>query len=83
MGQPQIDLLAAIVDRYDQSKEPVNPADFAQSPTQLQSVRECFRDFESKHLLAREAGDYRPTVTARELLELHIDDDVFLVDDAD
>jgi len=83
MGHSQIELLAAIVDRYDQSEQPVRPADFARTPTELRSIRDCFEDFESKHLLAREDGDYRPTVTARELLELDIDEDELLFLDCD
>lgn len=81
MGQSQIDLLAAIVERYDECEQPVKPVEFARTPTQLQSIRDCFEDFESKYLLAREDGHYRPTVTARELLELDIEDnEVLLLD---
>jgi len=83
MGRSQIDLLAAIVDRYDQSGQPVKPEDFARTPTQLRSIRDCFEDFESKYLLAREDGYYRPTVTARELLELDIGGDELLLLDCD
>lgn len=75
MGQPQIELLASIVDRYDESGNPVEPVEFASTPAQLQSIRDCFEDFESKYLLTVEDGGYRPTVTARELLELDIEDD--------
>jgi len=83
MGRSQLDLLAAIVDRYDQSGQPVKPEDFARTPTQLRAIRDCFEDFESKYLLAREDGDYRPTVTTRELLELDIEDDELLLLDCD
>lgn len=83
MGQTQIDLLAAIVDRYDESEQPVRPVEFAKTPTQLQSIRDCFEDFESKYLLTREDGDYRPTVTARELLELNIEEDGLLLLDCE
>jgi len=83
MGQSQIDLLAAIVDRYDECEQPVKPVEFARTPTQLQSIRDCFEDFNSKYLLAREDGGYRPTVTARELLELEIDDEELLLLDCD
>jgi len=83
MGQPQIELLAEIVARYDEREQPVEPADFASTQGELRSVRSCFEDFESKYLLKAVGDGYRPTVTARELLELDVDDETVLFLDCD
>jgi predicted transcriptional regulator len=65
----RIRLLTWLVDRYDTEEQPVTPAEVANR----------FDSLESQCLLATVEGGYRPTVTARELLELDIDDDTFLV----
>lgn len=83
MGQPQIELLASIVARYDEHEQPVTPEEFASTDSELNSIRACFDDFESKYLLKEIEGGYRPTVTARELLTLDIEDDAVLFLDCD
>jgi predicted transcriptional regulator len=74
-------LLAAIVDRYDETEGPVTPAAVAEArgrdPEHLAARFERYVDCA---LLAPADGGYRPTVTARELLALDCDGRVLIVD---
>lgn len=80
----QLQVLAWFVDRYDAAEQPVTPAEAADHfGIDADTARSCFEEFESNHLLQTVDGQgYRPTVTARELLELDFDDTEFLVLDA-
>lgn len=78
-----IELLSALVHRYDERGEPVTPAELAETvDADAALVREQFESFESKHLSKCVGAGYRPTVTARELLELDIGDDALVILDA-
>jgi predicted transcriptional regulator len=67
-------LLKHVVERYDQDERPVTPIEAARRLDIEESVAvECFAAFAKCHLVARENGGYRPTVTARELLALDWD----------
>jgi len=75
MTTSQMELLSVLVSEYDEQNEPLSPAEIAIAvDTESTTVRESFDDFESKHLLTPVDGGYRPTVTARELLALDLDD---------
>jgi predicted transcriptional regulator len=76
----QIRLLRWIVDRYDADEEPVVPAKAAaQFEGDIKTLCDSFDSLESNCLLAAVEGGYRPTITARELLELDIDDDTLVI----
>jgi predicted transcriptional regulator len=76
----QIRLLRWIVDRYDADEEPVVPAEAAaQFESDMETLCDSFDSLESNCLLAAVEGGYRPTITARELLELDIDDDTLVI----
>ena len=67
-------LLEYVVERYDQREQPVTPSEAAsQLEAEQAVVAHCLRAFAECQLVAREAGGYRPTVTARELLALDWD----------
>jgi predicted transcriptional regulator len=74
-------LLEFVVETYDERNDPVLPADIA---AQFDiSTPEATRQFDRLHdceLVATEEDGYRPTVTARELLELDVDDEFVVVD---
>lgn len=68
-----LQLLSLVVETYDE-EGPVTPAMISpRIEGGLASVRECFERFEDCELVVAVEGGYRPTVTARELLELDID----------
>lgn len=75
-------LLEAVVARYDDTNRPVSPdaldgaIDGADVTDRLATLKRC-------GLLAAAGEGVRPTVTARELLALDIDDPEVLVVDAD
>ena len=76
-------LLEYVVDTYDDLGRPLTPADVAtQFGMTREKADECFDRLVECELLARADEGYRPTITARELLELDIDDE-FVVVDAD
>jgi predicted transcriptional regulator len=84
MDETQLQALSWIVDQYDAQERPVTPGDVAgHFESDVDAVRSCFANLESKCLLAQLDEGYRPTVTARELLELDIDDDTVLILDTD
>ena len=67
-------LLEHVVDRYDRTERPVTPGEAARRLDIEESVAvECLAAFAECHLVVREDGGYRPTVTARELLALDWD----------
>lgn len=67
-------LLARIVERYDDDERPVTPATLSDVVDADESAIEvCLTELASHELLAPVDGGYRPTITARELLELDID----------
>lgn len=74
-------LLAFVVETYDEQNAPLCPSDIA---AQFEvSTPEATRQFDRLHeceLVTTEGDGYRPTVTARELLELDIDDEFVVVD---
>ncbi len=77
-------LLRWLVDRYDTEREPVTPAEVAEHfDGDTGAVDDALDSLESRCLLATAGDGYRPTVTARELLELDIDDDTFLILDTE
>jgi predicted transcriptional regulator len=80
----KIRLLAWLVDRYDATEQPVTPREAADRfDSDIETASDTFDSLESDCLLAAVEGGYRPTITARELLELDIDDDTFLIVDTD
>jgi predicted transcriptional regulator len=81
MSENQIEVLSRVVDRYDTENRPVTPAEIATTTgSDVETVRSCFENLEANCLLtAVDGGGYRPTITARELLELDVDDDTFLI----
>lgn len=84
MDENQLRALSWTVDRYDKQDRPVRPVDVAdQFGSEIDAVRSCFDDLEAKCLLAQVDGGYRPTITARELLELDLDDDAVLILDTE
>lgn len=83
MTTSQIQILSVLISRYDERDEPVTPAELAVAvDADTETVRELLVDFESKHLLQDVEDGYRPTVTARELLELDIAADALLILDS-
>lgn len=83
MTTTPIRLLLELVDQYDEAGTPITPESVAAAvETDPETVRASFEDFESKHLLKPVDGGYRPTITARELLALDIDDDALVILDA-
>lgn len=84
MKPSDIEVLSETVTQYDRRDKPVTPTELAEIvETDVETVRGCFEGFESKHLLKCVEGGYRPTVTARELLELDVADDALLILDTD
>jgi predicted transcriptional regulator len=81
MSEKQIEVVSWIVDRYDANQQPVTPAEVANhTGSDVETLRSCFENLEANCLLTTvDGGGYRPTVTARELLELDVDDDTFLI----
>ena len=81
MTVPPHEILAFVVSTYDERREPLAPAAVADrfelSP---ETAAERLGRLADCALLAREDGGYRPTVTARELLALDIDDEFVVVD---
>ena len=67
-------LLAHIVERYGDDERPVTPATLSDVVDADESAIEvCLEELKTNELLAPVDGGYRPTTTARELLELDID----------
>jgi len=75
-----LEVLAEAIALYDARPAPVTPTELAEAlDADVDTTRAYVTDFESKHLLQRVSDGYRPTVTARELLELDIDDETGLI----
>lgn len=74
-------LLEFVVGTYDDLERALTPADAATrfGMTREQAV-ECFGKLVECELLTKADDGYRPTITARELLELDIDDEFVVVD---
>ena len=80
MTTSQMRVLSRFVSRYDEREKPVTPAEMATMvDANAEMIQQFFEDFESKHLLKPVGNGYRPTVTARELLALDIDDDALVI----
>lgn len=79
----ELQLLRQMVDRYDDKKRPLTPAELADCvDSEETTVESCVKNFEKNHLVARiDERGYRPTITARELLALDLDDDSVLIVD--
>ncbi|RXK51148.1 hypothetical protein [Halorientalis pallida] len=74
-------LLEFVVATYDEVDRPLTPADAAaRLEVGHQRADDCFERFAECELLATVDGGYRPTVTARELLDLDVDDEFVIVD---
>jgi predicted transcriptional regulator len=73
----ELQLLRRLVERYDDRDQPLSPSAVADCvDADIGCVEACIERFESNHLVTRvDENGYRPTVTARELLELDIDPD--------
>jgi predicted transcriptional regulator len=73
-------VLETVVTRFDETTKPVTLATVAAaldlSPA---TVAPILSDLEGYELLRRTDGGYRPTVTARELLELDVFDEELVV----
>ncbi|WP_424016348.1 hypothetical protein ACOZ4N_01045 (plasmid) [Halorientalis pallida] len=75
------ELVEFVVTRYDELERPLTPSDAAtRFGVDRKKAEECFDQLLECKLLARVDDGYRPTVTARELLELDIDDGFMIVD---
>lgn len=69
-----LDVLEPIVARYDELERPVTARELVGVLEPSQSViADCLSELADNELLAPEGDGYRPTITARELLELDID----------
>lgn len=67
-------LLARIVGRHDDTQQPVTAATLADVfDTEKPDIEERLASLAANELLTPAEDGYRPTVTARELLELDID----------
>jgi hypothetical protein len=74
-------LLEFVVRTYDDVDRPLTPADAATSfDLDRERAADCFQRLTECELLASVENGYRPTVTARQLLELDIDEGVVVVD---
>lgn len=77
-------VLSRIVDRYDEDGEPITPEEIAEGvQMDPDAMQHCFEELEENLLLAPLDHGFRPTVTARDLLELDIDDGELVIIDAD
>jgi predicted transcriptional regulator len=84
MTVSHMDVLAETVSHYDSRSAAVTATELASAmDADVETIRDCFEDFESKCLLKPVGDGYRPTVTARELLELDVDDEMLLILDAE
>jgi predicted transcriptional regulator len=74
-------VLVSLVERYDETGGPVTPGALADSLDRTEAdLRRTVGRFCEVELAAREGEGYRPTVTARELLDagIHLDETVAL-----
>jgi len=84
MTLSHMEILSETVSRYDSRVAPVTATELAsEMDADAETIRGCFEDFESKCLVKPADEGYRPTVTARELLELDVDEGMLLVLDAE
>lgn len=73
-------VLAHVVEWYDDDQQPVTLAALAATlDADEAAIRDCLDQLVANDLLAPVADGYRPTITARELLELDIDFEESLV----
>lgn len=76
----QMEILSCLVDRYDYREEPVTLDEVAMIvDADITTVRKHFDQFESNYLVKAVGDGYRPTMTARELLDLDFDEDTFFI----
>lgn len=75
-------LLRALIAEADQCDGPVGPGRLAErvDPGEPR-VREALEFFASNRLATRRDAGYEPTVTARELLAVDLDDEAFMIID--
>jgi len=67
-------VLVAVCEEYDAAEEPVSPQQIATAVgTTPGQVRPILESLSRSEFLAQTDGGYRPTVTAREFLELDIE----------
>jgi predicted transcriptional regulator len=67
-------LLERIVERYDEGRQPVTPAALSDVlDADATTIEACIDDLVANEMLAPVDDGYRPTITARELLDLDID----------
>lgn len=84
MIENHVQVLSWVVEEYDTGEQPVTPGDVASHfESDIDTARACFEKLEANCLLTTIEGGYRPTITARELLELDLDDDPLLIVDTD
>jgi DNA-binding IclR family transcriptional regulator len=75
------ELVEFVVTTYEELERPLTPADAAtRFAVDRATAEDCFDRLVECQLLATVDDGYRPTVTARELLELDIDDEFVIVD---
>ena len=80
MALSRTHLLAETVAKYDRREHPVSPTELAETTgDERKMIQARFEEFESKRLLTQVEDGYRPTITARELLALDIDDEMLLI----
>ncbi|MEF8786454.1 MAG: hypothetical protein V5A45_11020 [Haloarculaceae archaeon] len=84
MDEANCRVLAAVVDRYDRTGEPVSAAAVADTLGRATTaVSDRLAELESCEFLAPAGDGYRPTVTGREFLELDIECGPVIVDTDD
>lgn len=79
--QNALALLADLVAAYDELERPVQATRVAAAgDADPETVRTRLTRLATCELVVAESGGFRPTVTARELLALDLDDDFVIVD---
>jgi predicted transcriptional regulator len=81
----ELQLLKQMVDRYDAQQRPLTLAELVDCvDAEETTVESCVQNFQSNHLVTRvDERGYRPTVTARELLELGLTEESVLIVDTE
>lgn len=84
MSPPHLDVLGELVRLYDERGAAVTPTELRRTlETDIETIWSCLAFLESNHLVKSVGLGYRPTVTARELLDLDVSVDAVLVLDCD
>lgn len=83
MNGIDVNLLTRVVETYDDSGRPVSASDLSGEGSDVAEIETSLRALHTNHLVAPLDGGYRPTTTARELLELDLEDGAFLIVDSD